>query len=256
MGVVGSQWDSGRGIPSEARRRLRSLRRRVAARYGRQGASWARRPGLTRDPLSAVEIWTEPYGSRSWKPRPDPAGYAALERVTAPAVHAVDPQMRVLMSGDLKTYDRAVGAQEGPWIERLPSVDPGAAKLVNGLDVHPYPTPPDDGPFGTRARAGESFARIPLIRQIELKAGVTLPIWITEVGWTTSLTRPVPFPNRPTCTCAQPCNERSPSGARTYRRSSGSAGIARNDPSRLRPTEGVEQTFVADPDARRLRGRT
>jgi hypothetical protein len=119
-------------------------------------------------------------------PGPDPAAYDALVSTTAPAIHAVDPSMTVLMSGDLQSWDdrnAATGTQAQPWLARLLQDDPGVAKLVNGFDVHPYPTPRNAGPYDTGASVSNSFGRIPLIRSTELAAGVNLPIWITEVGW-------------------------------------------------------------------------
>ena len=165
----------------------------VASRYGSTGIFWSQHPELTPDPLSAVEIWNEPYGSWYWMPGPDPAAYDALVRATAPAIHAIDPSMTVLMSGDLQSWDdrnAATGTQAQPWLPRLLADDPGVAKLVNGLDVHPYPTPRDAGPYDDTASIEQSFGRIPLIRQTELAAGVNLPIWITEVGWSTAPNTP------------------------------------------------------------------
>jgi hypothetical protein len=161
----------------------------VAARYGRGGTFWITHPELVPMPLTAVEIWNEPYGSWYWKPAPNPAAYAAMVRQAAPSIHAVDPEMTVLMSGDLRSWNNANrlhGRQSQPWLARLLAANPGLVKLVNGLDVHPNPEPRDTGPYGGGSTPQQSFARVPLIHQIELAAGVALPIWITEIGWSTS----------------------------------------------------------------------
>ena len=165
----------------------------VAARYGNGGWFWGDHGELAAMPLTAVEIWNEPYGSWAWRPGPDPVAYAALVRQTALAIHAADPNMQVLMSGDLQSWDdrnAATGTQAQPWLARLLAADPGVAKLVNGLDVHPYPEPRDAGPYDLGVGQEQSFGRVALIRQTELAAGVSLPIWITEVGWSTAPNTP------------------------------------------------------------------
>jgi hypothetical protein len=158
----------------------------VAARYGTNGSFWAQNPQLTRDPLAAVQVWGEPYGSWRWMPGPDPSAYAALVRATAPAVHAADPRMQVLMSGDLDSWNNNAEPHGQPWLARLLAVSPGIAGVVNGLTVDPYPTPRNLGPYGSSAAPGQSFAEVPQIRQTETAAGVKLPIWITEIGWSTA----------------------------------------------------------------------
>ena len=161
--------------------------RAVAARYGSRGSFWAEHPELTPDPLTAVEIWNEPYGSWNWEPASDPDAYAALVSAAAPAIHAVDPGMTVLMSGDLEgSHPGAKPAVTYAWLARLLAADPALAKLVNGLDVHPYPTPSNLGPDDDGRDIERSFGRVSLIRQVELAAGVRLPIWITEIGWSTA----------------------------------------------------------------------
>jgi hypothetical protein len=157
----------------------------VTARYGSTGSFWAEHPELTPDPLSAVEIWNEPYGSWFWKPAPDPAAYAAMVRQSAPAIHAADPHMKVLMSGDLYSSDPG-GSGFQPWLARLLADDPGIAKLVDALDVHPYPEPRNRGPYDNGSDISQAFGRVALIRQTEVSLGVSLPIWITEVGWNTA----------------------------------------------------------------------
>jgi hypothetical protein len=158
----------------------------VAARYGSLGSFWALNPQLARDPLAAVEIWNEPYGSWYWKPGPDPAAYDQLVRRTAPALHAVDPALTVLMSGDLQSWDERHAQHVGRWLPQLLAIDPGISKLVNGLDVHPYPTPRNLSPTATGPDVRQSFQRVPLIHQAEMAAGVNLPIWLTEFGWSTA----------------------------------------------------------------------
>jgi hypothetical protein len=191
----------------------------VAARYGAGGSFWAANPALVPDPLTTVEIWNEPFGSWYWKPGPNPEAYAALVNVTAPAIHAADPQMQVLISGDLQSWDdrnAATGTQAQPWLAQLLAVDPGIGKLVNGLDVHPYPEPRNTGPYATGASAQQAFGRIALIRATEVAAGVNLPIWITEIGWSTDPSTPFSVSAQTQATFLRDAVQRSINGWGSY----------------------------------------
>lgn len=159
----------------------------VASRYGVHGTFWSEHAALKADPLTAVEIWNEPYGSWFWKPRPDPLAYVALVRQAALAIHRAKRHMFVLMSGDLQSFDgRNATSHYRPWLESLLAADPSLPRLVDGFAVHPYAEPRETGPYGTGFSPAQSFGRVALIRKIALNAGIAKPIWITEVGWSTS----------------------------------------------------------------------
>jgi len=156
----------------------------VVTRYGDKGTFWAERPNLPKVPLGAVELWNEPYGRWDWKPDPDPARYARLAHLAATAVHAVDPGMVVLASGDLlqcRTDGRIVG-----WVDHVLAADPGLAKEIDGWSVHPYPDPRNLGPYDTIHDRRFTFSVVPLVRAVTMAAGADLPIWITEIGWSTA----------------------------------------------------------------------
>ena len=158
----------------------------VISRYGRTGTFWAENPQLTPDPLTALEVWNEPYESWDWKPRPDPVAYAALASQAARAIHAVDPHSVVLMAADLASWDNGNPPHRHSWLDSLLATDPELARLVNAIAVHPYPAPLNLGPNYRGPHLKASFGRVALIRQAELAAGVRLPIWITEIGWSTA----------------------------------------------------------------------
>lgn len=68
--------------------------------------------------VEAFEIWNEPDTSRSWKPAPDPAAYAALLRAAYPAVKAGAPEIKAVFAGtsgnDYAFHQRRVcGGGEG-----------------------------------------------------------------------------------------------------------------------------------------------
>jgi hypothetical protein len=154
----------------------------VVARYGPGGSFWSSRPDLSPRPLTAVQIWNEPWGYWFWKPDPSPAAYAALARAAIGAIRAVNPRVKILIAGDLlqvRTDRRIVG-----WLESLRAADPGLAGLADAYAVHPYPYPRTLGPYDERIDPRWDFRRVTLIHQID----PSLPIWITEVGWSTAST--------------------------------------------------------------------
>jgi hypothetical protein len=157
--------------------------RAVIDRYGANGAFHSGQAPDT-SPLRAVEIWNEPYGDWFWKPGPDPAKFVALVEATAPVIHAEDPSMTVLAAGDIAQCRNKVW--QGTWLASLLAIDPNLPKLIDAWAVHPYPAPwtlgPDDVPRDPKL----GFQRVALTRQTSMQMNAALPIWITEVGWSTA----------------------------------------------------------------------
>jgi hypothetical protein len=154
----------------------------VLARYGPDGSFWRDRADLRRQPLRAVEIRNEPWSHSAWQPDPDPAAYARLVRAAVAAIRDVAPDTVVAIAGDLLQV-RTDGAIVG-WLEELLRVDPGLPALVDVYSVHPYPDPRTAGPYEDRPDARWDFRRVELVRAID----DSLPIWITEIGWSTAAT--------------------------------------------------------------------
>jgi hypothetical protein len=152
----------------------------VVKRYGPGGTFWSSRPSLVPRPLTAVELWNEPWGYWFWKPNPDPAGYARLARAAATAVKQHDPQIRVLIPGDVLQV-RTDGAIRN-WQREVLAADPGLSSLFDAYSVHPYPHPFSLGPNADRPDPRWDFQRVRLTRE----ADPTKPIWITEIGWSTA----------------------------------------------------------------------
>lgn len=160
--------------------------RAVVQRYGPGGTFWAARPDLPVRPLTAVELWNEPWGWWFWKSGVDPVRYAAMARAAATAVKAVQPQVKVLLSADLlqvRTDGKVV-----PWFDHVLAADPGLAGYIDAYSVHPYPYPRQQGPMVDNADARWDFKRVELINQVAVARGVQRPLWITEVGWSTANT--------------------------------------------------------------------
>ena len=156
--------------------------RAVVERYGEGGSFWKGRAAVR--PLKAVELWNEPWGHFFWRPEPDPAAYARLARPAAEAVRAAHAGVEVLVSADLLQV-RADGA-ERPWFAALLDADPRLLELVDGWSVHPYTEPRDQGPNAGPASSPYAFDRVEQIRALARRRGVARPIWLTELGWSTS----------------------------------------------------------------------
>ncbi len=88
------------------------------------------------------EIWNEPNTSGAWKPKPDPAGYAALTRAASQAINAADASAIVIsgglapsatVAGDLSQLDFLTGFAQA-----------GGLSAVDAVGYHPYsyPAPP------------------------------------------------------------------------------------------------------------------
>jgi hypothetical protein len=152
----------------------------VVGRYGPGGAFWRERSDLEARPLRAVEIWNEPWTHSTWRPDPDPAAYARLVRAAAEAIRGVAPETTVVVAGDLLQV-RTDGAVV-EWLAELLRGDPELPSLVDAYSVHPYPDPRTAGPYEDRPDARWDLRRVELVRAVD----DSLPIWITEVGWSTA----------------------------------------------------------------------
>jgi hypothetical protein len=166
--------------------------RKVVERSGPGGAFWAENPGLDPRPLTAVEIWNEPWLSHFWRPNPDPARYATLVRTAAAAIHAAQPSIKVLASADIFQM-RSDTTQSRDWFRLLLEAD--AAGLRDAVDVwsvHAYVQ--DRSPLDTETAQRWRFDRVLLTRDLASQHGAGKPIWITEFGWSTEAGNPDAVP--------------------------------------------------------------
>jgi hypothetical protein len=154
----------------------------IVARYGRGGWFWKAHPNLTPVPITAVQLWNEPWGFFSWKPNPDPARYAALAKAGARAAKGRDPNIKVITVGDILQSRTDKVAR--PWLAELVK-DRELVGLTDAWGVATYPGPRNQGPYDTRSRPEYNFGRVRLVRDMTLAAGAGKPIWITEMGWST-----------------------------------------------------------------------
>jgi hypothetical protein len=124
-----------------------------------------------KDTIKAWEIWNEPNIGNFWD-NPSPAEYAALLKAAYAAAKKADPTCTVIAcstSGADTSFIRETMAQGG-W------------DACDAVSIHPY------------SMAGSPTAQgLPEILRSACQAvthnGVTKPLWITEIGWTTDTTR-------------------------------------------------------------------
>lgn len=151
-------------------------------RYGAGGAFWKQHPELKPMPLTAVELWNEPWAWWFWRPEPDPAAYARLAHAGAAAVRSVAPKDTILLAGDVWQFRRDSSAP--PFLAAVLRTDPALARLVTGYSVHAYAGA--SPPSSTRAELRFAFRRIPLTTRVARRFRASKPIWLTEYGWSTA----------------------------------------------------------------------
>ena len=162
--------------------------RRVVERYGPGGAFWQLNPTLDPRPLTAVEIWNEPWLWHFWRPNPDPARYARLVRTTSAAIKAAQPTVKVLASADIFQM-RTDTTQSRDWFRLVLEADPTLFRdHVDVLSVHVYSQ--SRSPLDTVTARRWRFDRFLLTRDLAAAYDAAKPIWITEFGWTTEAGNP------------------------------------------------------------------
>lgn len=130
----------------------------------------------------ALEFWNEPY-----MPQPylEPGRFARMCKLAGNAVKAVAPAMKRLANVD--TGDYKTGRQDpNGYFDKMLQAVPDLASSLDAWSLHPYNGtygPNDTGnPDGQRWR----FDRVPYFQSLAASKGASLPVWITEVGWTTT----------------------------------------------------------------------
>jgi len=151
----------------------------IADRYGRGGTFWQANRRLVPAPLTAIELWNEPWHASFWGTGPDPAAYARLVRAAATAVKRSHPRMAVLASADV------TGSGGVEWFGPLLAADPDLWRsgLVDAWSVHLYCQ--DRSPWDVVSPQQYRFDRVLVTRGLAEQSGAVKPIWITEFGWST-----------------------------------------------------------------------
>ena len=140
--------------------------RAFTARYGAGGTFWRGHPQLIARPVTAIEIWNEPDNPEFWNPQPDAAGYARLYATAREAIDDADPSVRVIVGGLVNP---------AAFLPAMLRADPGLAGHLDGVAIHPYGTP------------AVVLAKVRGARRALHGLGMdAVPLYVTEVGWTTS----------------------------------------------------------------------
>jgi hypothetical protein len=136
--------------------------------------------------VAAYEVWNEQDSADFWSTGPDAGGYTALLKPAYGAIKAADPSARVL-AGPLT-------GNNYPFVEQMYAA--GAKGSFDGLSVHTDTACLDRGPdvlyrdpaFGNRV-GRFSFLGYREVRAVMLAHGDDKPVWMTELGWSSTTTR-------------------------------------------------------------------
>ncbi len=133
-----------------------------------------------------IEVWNEPNNVDFWgrglaNIKPDPAYYTQMLATAYDAIKGVDPSMPVI-GGALANAQRSLSNGQISARSFLTSMlQDGAASHMDGVSEHDYPISPS-----SRLDHTLFEPTIDQIRAALAGAGVQLPIWLTEVGVTTT----------------------------------------------------------------------
>lgn len=150
------------------------------------------------DVILAVEAPNEPNLSGSWNNGvPQPAVYTDLLEAIYTAVKAVDPDMPVL-GGCLARANNNVTSGDPQFIQLSvynfldQMLTAGAAAFMDAVSIHPYPYAASTGVGQAGAPAAFSkgagmWGNIKQARDAMAAHNVSLPLWVTEVGYIAAL---------------------------------------------------------------------
>jgi hypothetical protein len=158
-------------VHSRAQRRSWStFLRALVRRYGPNGAFWELHPELPRTPIRTWQIWNEENDHRFAEASvPD---YAALLRVSAPAIRRADPGARILLGGLYATPRIMPALDATDFLSRLYR-HRGIKRLFDGVALHPYA-------FDPSLMAADIVA---LRRVMRRNGDGRRGLYITEFGW-------------------------------------------------------------------------
>ncbi|MFL5907873.1 MAG: hypothetical protein ACJ75Z_09805 [Solirubrobacterales bacterium] len=130
-----------------------------------------------------IEIWNEPnlteFWGRGWVD-PNPGYYTQLLQSAYPAIKAQAPGMMVIGGATSRTAPESSGANITTYDFTRRVFELGGRSYMDAVSTHPAPSAGQ--PLGWRLfQPGIDY-----VRSAERDAGVSVPIWLTEVGATTT----------------------------------------------------------------------
>lgn len=133
--------------------------------------------------VSAWEIWNEEDDSLWWASGPDPAAYTALLKAAYPAIKAADPGAKVVLGG--------LTGNDYEFLSQLYA--DGAKGSFDAVGVHTDLICNRVSPYEIlrNGRADQrinrwAFLGYRTVHEVMLANGDNSPIWMTELGWSTS----------------------------------------------------------------------
>ena len=162
---------------------------------------WSRfvRAAASRYPAAVgIEVWNEPNLNIFFWPKPDPVRFTRLLREAYAAVKAVRPAMPVVSGGLAGSPAHGVvplGEGDRPFLAAMFAA--GAKGSMNAIGIHPYPIlwGADGSQRWDPPQMEQTLRRV---RRVRDAAGASsLPLWITEVGESTSTQPGFPPPVTP-----------------------------------------------------------
>jgi len=131
--------------------------------------------------VTGYEVWNEPDDAPYWAPAPNPAAYAALLKAAYPAFKAGDPAAAVSSGG--------LVANDYDFLQAL--YDNGAKGSFDAVSLHTdtacLTTDPREYYREPSGRIGRySFTGYREVRYTMLANGDDKPIWLSEMGWSTT----------------------------------------------------------------------
>lgn len=147
---------------------------KVVGRYGPSGTFWAANPSVPKVPLTAMELWNEPYEPFFSLGGLNPLKYTQLVKAGATAGRAVDPGVRYLLGAT--PYAKGLPQV---WTAALYAAMPDLNSYFDAVAIHPY------GPDLTAA-SGQWRRTFEDVRATLVAHGAAdKPLWATEMGWST-----------------------------------------------------------------------
>lgn len=145
-----------------------------------------------------IEVWNEPNLDTEWAPAADPARYVRLLREAYTTIKAVDPAMPVVSGGLYgSTAEGRVpgGIGDKAFLQEMFAA--GAGPVMDGIGFHPYPQryAADGSSRWDPAVMEEAVQRI---RSVRDAAGASQPLWLTELGESTTTQHYFPAAVSPT----------------------------------------------------------
>lgn len=174
---------------AQARSAWKAFLQAAVKRYGPGGEFWAEHaPGAVKPPVSVYEpetpVISRPVPIRDWQVWNEanfhyfafpvsPQRYVKLLKISSPAIKAVDPRAKVILTG-LFGKPTARGARGMPAAKFLETIyrAPGIENLFDGIALHPY---------AVDAETLEEL--VEGIHEVTVENEDRVPLYVTEMGW-------------------------------------------------------------------------